>query len=85
MMVRCSISERCGISASDSASLREGLWNRYFRVVAASPGGVADLAHLTFQEPLPETADELCAVAADLKVEASDIRLGAQATAMATA
>ena len=32
------------------------------------------------QVPLPETADELCAVAQDVKAEASDIRLGAQAT-----
>ena len=30
--------------------------------------------------PLPETADELCAVAQDVKADARDIRLGAQAT-----
>src|SRR5262249_44661133 len=43
-------------------------------------GALANLGHLKVQEPLPETADELCAVAADLKVEARDIRLGAEAT-----
>lgn len=43
-------------------------------------GGLADVAHLRMQVPLPETADELCAVAADLKVDVRDIRLGAQAT-----
>ena len=43
-------------------------------------GSLADLSHIRRQEPLPETADELCAVAQDLKVDARDIRLGAQAT-----
>jgi CHAT domain-containing protein/tetratricopeptide (TPR) repeat protein len=43
-------------------------------------GGLADVAHVRMQVPLPETADELCAVAHDVKAEASDIRLGAQAT-----
>jgi CHAT domain-containing protein len=43
-------------------------------------GGLADLSGLKMQIPLPETADELCAVAQDVKAEASDIHLGAQAT-----
>jgi hypothetical protein len=38
------------------------------------------LAQLRLAPPLPATADELCAVAADLKVEARDIHLGAWAT-----
>ena len=42
--------------------------------------GLASLAHLKSQVPLPETADELCAVARALKADPSDIRLGAQAT-----
>ena len=42
--------------------------------------GLASLAHLKAQVPLPETADELCAVARALKAAASDVRLGAQAT-----
>ena len=44
-------------------------------------GGLADLSHLKAQVPLPETADELCAVAHDVKADvARDIRLGARAT-----
>ena len=42
--------------------------------------GLADLAHVLRQSPLPETADELCAVARALKIDATDIRLGARAT-----
>ena len=42
--------------------------------------GLADVSHIKMQVPLPETADELCAVAQDVKAEARDIRLGAQAT-----
>jgi CHAT domain-containing protein len=43
--------------------------------------GLADLAHIKVQVPLPETADELCAVAEDVKADvARDIRLGMQAT-----
>jgi tetratricopeptide (TPR) repeat protein len=43
-------------------------------------GGFADLAQIKMQVPLPETADELCAVAHDMKAHAQDIRLGARAT-----
>jgi CHAT domain-containing protein len=43
-------------------------------------GGLADVSHIKGQVPLPETADELCAVAQDLKAGSSDVRLGAQAT-----
>lgn len=42
--------------------------------------GLVDLAHLRVQVPLPETADELCAVARDLKAELDEIRLGARAS-----
>ena len=42
-------------------------------------GGLVDLAHIRLQTPLPETADELCAVAGDLKVGVEDVRLGARA------
>ena len=42
-------------------------------------GGLVDLAHIRVQTPLPETADELCAVAGDLKVGIEDVRLGARA------
>ena len=40
---------------------------------------LVDLAHIRGQPPLPETADELCAVARDLKVGVEDVRLGARA------
>ena len=42
--------------------------------------GLADVSLIRAQAPLPETADELCAVAADVKADASSIHLGAQAT-----
>ena len=43
-------------------------------------GGLADTAFLRIQAPLPETADELCAVAQDLGANPAEIRLGARAT-----
>jgi tetratricopeptide (TPR) repeat protein/CHAT domain-containing protein len=42
--------------------------------------GLADVSHIKMQVPLPETADELCAVAQDVRADAHDIHLGAQAT-----
>jgi hypothetical protein len=42
--------------------------------------GLADVATIRSQVPLPETADELCAVARDLGVPDSGIWLGARAT-----
>jgi CHAT domain-containing protein/tetratricopeptide (TPR) repeat protein len=42
--------------------------------------GLVDLSSVKGQVPLPETADELCAVAKDVKAEVRDIHLGAQAT-----
>jgi CHAT domain-containing protein len=42
--------------------------------------GIADIAHLKAQVPLPETADELCTVASILGAEPGDILLGAGAT-----
>jgi tetratricopeptide (TPR) repeat protein/CHAT domain-containing protein len=49
-------------------------------VAIETRGGLADVARIREQEPLPETADELCDVARDLKASLRDIRLGAQAT-----
>ena len=43
-------------------------------------GGLANAAHLKVQTPLPETADELCAVARDLNADPDDVHLGARAT-----
>ena len=42
--------------------------------------GLADVSHIKMQVPLPETTDELCAVAADVKAGTRDIHLGVQAT-----
>lgn len=42
--------------------------------------GLADVTQIRMQVPLPETADELCAVARDLGVKSDEIRLGARAT-----
>jgi CHAT domain-containing protein len=52
------------------------------RVVAPlqTRGGLTNVGLLRAQVPLPETADELCAVARDLRADPSAIRLGARAT-----
>jgi CHAT domain-containing protein/tetratricopeptide (TPR) repeat protein len=42
-------------------------------------GGLADVATIRSQLPLPETADELCAVAHDLGADSGDIHLGSRA------
>ena len=46
----------------------------------ATRGGLADAATLRKAPPLPETADELCAVAADLGAAPDEVYLGARAT-----
>jgi CHAT domain-containing protein len=43
-------------------------------------GGLANVADIRAQTPLPETADELCAAARDLKADVSEVRLGDRAT-----
>jgi len=52
----------------------QGTLGSFFR------GGLGNVEQLRRQQPLPETADELCAVARDLKAPESDIYLGARAT-----
>ncbi len=42
--------------------------------------GAVDLVRLRQQMPLPETADEICAVARDVKADMRELRLGARAT-----
>jgi CHAT domain-containing protein len=42
--------------------------------------GVANLSVIREQSPLPETADELCAVARNVGADLSELRLGARAT-----
>src|SRR5262249_19827864 len=46
----------------------------------ATRGGLTDLTFLTPQVPLPETADEMCAVARSLNADPDEIRLGLRAT-----
>ena len=43
-------------------------------------GGLADVARIKAHVPLPETADELCAVARDMKADTGEARLGDRAT-----
>ncbi len=56
--------------------------NRANRAVSpvALRSGMADLAHLRIQTPLPETTDELCSVARALGASERDIHLGQRAT-----
>jgi CHAT domain-containing protein len=42
--------------------------------------GLADLAQLMVQTPLPETADEVCEVARAIGADVSEMRIGARAT-----
>jgi len=60
-----------------TASLRA--LSRSFTPVAQI-AGIADLAELKRQTPLPETADELCAVARSLGADTGEIRIGKRAT-----
>jgi CHAT domain-containing protein/tetratricopeptide (TPR) repeat protein len=75
--------------AREKQSCPEGRGQRKVALVAPrtsvvqveTRGGLADLSHLKVQTPLPETADELCDVAQDVKADvARDIRLGNRAT-----
>ena len=70
--------QRCPETRSQRLAALAGHRGGVLRV--ETRGGLADVSHIKMQVPLPETADELCAVAQDVKAEARDIRLGAQAT-----
>ena len=59
---------------SASLGLRGGM------TAVLQPGEIAIPALIRAQMPLPETADELCAVARDLNGNPADIRLGGRAT-----
>jgi CHAT domain-containing protein/tetratricopeptide (TPR) repeat protein len=69
--------QRCQEGSQPMAALAE-LRAGVQRVETRS--GLADVSYIRSQDPLPETADELCAVAADVKAEARDILLGTRAT-----
>jgi CHAT domain-containing protein len=72
--------------AREKQTCPQTLWQRVAglaenrRSVQATRGGHADLDHLRSQVPLPDTADELCAVAKALQFAPDDILLGARAT-----
>jgi CHAT domain-containing protein len=76
--VRARANQSCPKELSQQAANLEGE-RRGVRPLALR-GGFADVAQIRSQVPLPETADELCAVARDLGVSGDDIRLGARAT-----
>lgn len=63
-------------SRSNESTLTSALkpFKSFFR------GGLANPEHIKGLAPLPETADELCAVARDLRAELSDVYLGEHAT-----
>ena len=65
------------VTTQQSASLR-GL--RRSVLPMTRQGNYVDVAQVRWQTPLPETANEVCAVGRDLKADAEDIRLGARAT-----
>jgi CHAT domain-containing protein len=62
------------LTASLRAALRRGA------MLVPQDSGLADLAQIKLQTPLPETADELCEVARAVGADTSDIRIGARAT-----
>ena len=70
--------QRCPDSRPQQVASHDGL--RTGVTPVATRNVLADLAHLRIQTPLPETADELCAVARDLRADTSEMRLGARAT-----
>ena len=74
--------------ARDKQRCPETPWQRFAALVGIrrgvaqvqTRGGLADADFLRMQAPLPETADELCAVARDVNADLAEIRLGARAT-----
>jgi len=70
--------EKCRETVFERVATFVGLRGGFTPV--ATRGGLADLDHLKRQKPLPETADELCAVARDLGADVRSMHLGAKAT-----
>lgn len=70
--------QRCPEKPAALGSVRHDRYESAVRVERR--GNLADASHIKRQIPLPETADELCAVAAYLRADVSDLRLGAYAT-----
>jgi CHAT domain-containing protein len=74
LAVRARANTTCPIEVASLSAVPRGVPTFLLR------GGFADVTQIRTAPPLPETADELCGVAADLRVPASDIYLGARAT-----
>ncbi|MGA7324297.1 MAG: CHAT domain-containing tetratricopeptide repeat protein [Rhodomicrobium sp.] len=70
--------QQCGKTASQGGALPSGPLRGV--TLLAMRGGLADVSFIRFQVPLPETADELCAVASDVHADPDEIYLGARAT-----
>ena len=75
-------------SAAENQRCRDAPWQRLAALIGWHRGlapveiqsGLADVEFLRGQDPLPETAKELCEVAHDLGADSGGIRLGARAT-----
>ena len=80
--------KRLAQSARDKQACPEMVWQRVATLAGRrrgvtpvqTRGGLADVEFLRGQVPLPETADELCAVARDLHADPGELWLGARAT-----
>ena len=70
--------QRCPETVGNRAASLAGLRGGIAPVVTRA--GLVDVAQIKAATPLPETTDELCAVARDLKADASEMRLGERAT-----
>ncbi len=68
--------QRCTDRRVQVAALTE----RRGAIKSLARGGVADIAEIRRQVPLPETADELCAIAETLGLPDVEVKLGASAT-----
>jgi CHAT domain-containing protein len=68
----------CAARGADRTAALRGLRRSPAPLAHQSVG--VDLAQVRLQTPLPETGDELCAVARDLGADVGDIRLGVRAT-----
>jgi CHAT domain-containing protein/tetratricopeptide (TPR) repeat protein len=68
----------CAKTEIQRTTARRGL--RRSLAPLSQTNGLVSTAELRAQSPLPETADELCAVARDLKADVNEVRIGSRAT-----
>jgi CHAT domain-containing protein len=74
--------------AQEKQSCSKTAWQRIVAVFGLHRGltpidmrtGLADVSLIRTQAPLPESADELCAVASNVGADVKELRLGARAT-----